>query len=169
MMNVEKRQPKLIVPVTGLEKTLSAVTLIAMIWFIVYVCVQWTDMPDRIPIHFNGKGQVDGWGSKWTLIILPIVSLLLYSGLTVLSKFPHVYNYPLPITEQNAAAQYLLARKLLGWINLEVVALFGYITWISVKVGKGYGDGLGLWSLPIILVVLFGTLAIYFVRAFRMK
>lgn len=169
MKNPGKQQPKLIVPVTGLERSLNVIALIVMIWSIAYVCVQWADLPSRIPIHFNGKGQADGWGSKGTLIILPVISLLLYCGLTVMSRFPHAFNYPIPITERNAAGQYLLAKKLIGWVTLEVVALFAYITWASVQSAHGHGDGLGAWSLPIILFVVFGTLAIYFVRALRMK
>ncbi len=38
---------------------------------------------------------------------------LLYAGLSVLSRFPHVFNCPRGITEANARRQYTLVRGLL--------------------------------------------------------
>ncbi|HEY4650580.1 MAG TPA: SdpI family protein [Pontibacter sp.] len=29
-----------------------------------YLFISWPELPDRVPIHFNYKGEADGWGSK---------------------------------------------------------------------------------------------------------
>jgi len=33
---------------------------------------------EKIPIHWNAAGEVDGWGAPWTIFLLPVVSLLVY-------------------------------------------------------------------------------------------
>ena len=42
-----------------------------------YLGVIWKDLPDEVPIHWNSKGEIDQYGSKRTLIILPLVLPLL--------------------------------------------------------------------------------------------
>jgi uncharacterized membrane protein len=34
-------------------------------------------VPDRIPTHWNIRGEVDGYGGKWTLFIMPIMMALM--------------------------------------------------------------------------------------------
>jgi uncharacterized membrane protein len=48
----------------------------------------YSDLPDRIPTHWNLKGEVDGYGGKWTLFLVPIMMvpmLLLFTFLPALS------------------------------------------------------------------------------------
>ncbi|QMV42520.1 DUF1648 domain-containing protein [Cohnella cholangitidis] len=171
MVQLKQNQPRIKhdIPVTGQERVLQALTLIAFLWGIGYLIAQWSDLPATVPAHYNGKGEIDRWGSKWELAILPGIGLILYVGLTILSRFPHLYNYPVTITEENAVRQYLLARKMIGWTNLEILVLFSYIEWTSIQSALGKGDGMSMWSIPILLIAIFGTMAIYFVRAFRSK
>ena len=45
-------------------------------------------LPDRIPTHWNFKGEVDGYGGKWTLFIFPVMMvfmLLLFYFMPALS------------------------------------------------------------------------------------
>lgn len=54
---------------------LLAASVIAPAWL-------YPDLPDRIPTHWNWKGEVDGYGGKWTLFLfpamMPILLLLFY-------------------------------------------------------------------------------------------
>ena len=34
-------------------------------------------LPDRIPTHWNIKGEVDGYGGKWTLFLFPVMMVVL--------------------------------------------------------------------------------------------
>jgi uncharacterized membrane protein len=39
----------------------------------------WSQVPDRIPVHWNIHGDVDGWGSKFTgLLLMPIIVFGIY-------------------------------------------------------------------------------------------
>ncbi|MDQ5983864.1 MAG: hypothetical protein RUMPE_00893 [Eubacteriales bacterium SKADARSKE-1] len=50
---------------------ISIVNLVIMVWFISKI------QADIVPIHFNINGAIDGWGSKWFLLIGPIIPFLL--------------------------------------------------------------------------------------------
>ncbi len=46
--------------------------LLALIPMIYFVAV-FNKIPETIPTHFNAEGVADGFGSKWTLIFMPVV------------------------------------------------------------------------------------------------
>ncbi|MFC5467424.1 DUF1648 domain-containing protein [Cohnella suwonensis] len=160
-------RPKLDIPVSPSERALRLAGWLLLIGTFVYVGISWVDLPSRVPMHFNGRGEIDGWGSKWTLWIVPVISAILFIGLNQLSRIPHKFNYPVAITADNAAFQYALSRRLLAWVNLEMVAIFAFVAWVPVHAAEGGGDGIGPWSVLVILAVIIGTLAIYMVRAFK--
>jgi hypothetical protein len=62
------------------------------------------------------QAKPDAWGGKIELLELPIVSVLLYPGLTWLARYPHKFNYPWTITKRNAKQQYRLAKSLVDVI-----------------------------------------------------
>mgnify|MGYP000956875926 FL=1 len=57
--------------------------------------------------------------------------------------------------------QSISIRQLIIIIKAEFVVIFTYIGWRSIKVALEKVSGLGTGFLPVILVVIFGTLAIY--------
>ena len=45
----------------------------------IYLALVWGDLPDKVPMHWNLKGEIDRYGSKNELWILPVaLSLLTY-------------------------------------------------------------------------------------------
>ena len=52
------------------------VVLVVLLPFFYLGCI-WNSLPERVPIHWNDAGQIDGWGSKSTLILLPLLLPLL--------------------------------------------------------------------------------------------
>jgi len=168
-MNPNDKKPKLDIPYSWTERLLLAATFIVFAGSVAHLIVEWADLPAKVPAHYNAKGEIDRWGSKWELAILPAIGLALIAGMTILSRYPHLYNYPVRITEENAAAQYALARRLIAWINLELAMIFACIGWMSVQAAKSGSDGMGLWVIPVILFVVLGTVVFYFVRALRIK
>ncbi|WP_312024042.1 DUF1648 domain-containing protein, partial [Lysinibacillus sp. D4A3_S15] len=60
-------------PKTRSEKFWNYIGVIIFLLSIFYIAVMWGKLPDEIPVHFNGMGEVDRWGSKIELIILPFI------------------------------------------------------------------------------------------------
>jgi uncharacterized membrane protein len=162
-------RPVLQLPKSTLEIGLETAAALGMMTMLYVTITSWPRLPETIPHHFGASGKPDAWGGKWTLWLLPGISLVLYVGLNILSRFPHVYNYPWPITEKNAAAQYHLARTMLAALKAEIVLIFAYLQQQTIQVALGKAEGLGIAFLPIFLVIVFGTIGIYFVKAYQAR
>ncbi|SHH37859.1 SdpI family protein [Flavobacterium defluvii] len=54
----------------------------------VYLAKIWNSLPERVPIHWNYRGEIDKWGSKFTLIIiLFMLPVLVYTLMLTALKF----------------------------------------------------------------------------------
>jgi len=129
--------------------------------FVKWVFVIWNyeALPDTIAVHFDSGGEVDGYGSKFTIIILAILGTLLFIGLETLTRFPHTFNYPVPIDQGNAPVLYRLQVRMLRYLNLVIVCLFAGIVYLMFQTAggelpKGFvgllGFGTALVFLPLI-------------------
>lgn len=156
------KRPKLQIPLSPLEKALNLLVAIAILFCLLLLAVSLGSLPDIIPTHFNVAGQPDGWGSKWTILLFPILALILGPALLFLSRFPQVFNYIWQITPENAARQYQLARQLIEWLAAEIVCLMAYIEWTIIQAARFNGQGLGAWFILVPIVTIFITLGIYF-------
>jgi uncharacterized membrane protein len=107
-------------------------------------------LPATVPIHFNASGEADNYGSKVTLLFLPALSTLLYIGLTQLNKYPHIFNYIVAITEDNARRQYTLATRTLRFIKLAILLVFSLVILFVYLTTIGATKGPGSWFLPLV-------------------
>lgn len=164
----EHYRPKLKLKITRLELILNGIGMTALIGSLIYLLTVWPTLPGEVPAHYNGVGEVDRWGSKWEMITLPMVGLLMLIGMTILERYPHLYNYT-NVTKENVRAQYLNGRMMVNVLKNVMVGIFAYLNWKNVKIALGYQDSLGLWFLPIFLVLCFGSIAYFIVKSFRLS
>jgi hypothetical protein len=152
-----------------MRKSLEAISLGALAFTL---WVYWSARfgPGRltglIPTHFNFASQPDAWGKPSILPIVPVVAVVLYLLLTVLARFPSVFNYPVEVTAENRPRLEALAIDLIAWLKMEMVCLFAWMQWSTVEVARHGRGGLSPAQLPVFLVTLFGTLA-WFIAAMR--
>lgn len=156
-------------PKSSLEIGLETAAALGLLTMAFVTIKYWPLLPETIPHHFGVSGKPDAWGGKWILWLLPGISLVLYVGLTILSRYPHIYNYPWLITEKNAAAQYHLARTMIGALKAEIVLIFAYLQWQTIQVALGKAEGLGIAFLPAFLLLVFGTIGVYFRKAYQAR
>lgn len=159
------KRPVLKLPFTGWENGLEVLSVMGVLFTFILVYQSWGILPDRIPTHFGFTGQPDAWGNKGNLFFLPIGTVAMYLFLTIVSRFPHTFNYPVKITEENAITQYLLARYLTALLKVETIWLFAYIQWVTIEVALGKATGLSNLFLPIVMVVMVGTIIVYVYKA----
>lgn len=143
---------------------LGWISLVA-VW--VFTITNYNNLPDVIPIHFNGAGQADGFGGKATILTLPIVSTILFIGMTVLNKFPHLFNHPTNITKENKLRLYTNATRLIRYLKLILVIIFGFIVFKTIQNVNGEADGLGNWLKPITLGMIFIPVMYFVFRAYK--
>src|ERR1700709_1777748 len=107
---MEKR-PHLNIELTFADNVMEFVGWMLLIALWVLVGVTYFNLPPNIPTHFNASGRVNGYGNRITFILLPILGTVLYVGMTVLNKYPWIFNY-INYTYDNALQQYTYATKM---------------------------------------------------------
>jgi len=135
------------------------------LWYL--IAINYYKLPETIPAHYNAAGNADSFGGKETIFALPIIATILFIGMTILNRFPHIFNYPVKITEENAFRQYSNANRMLRYLKFIIVVIFGVITFKTIPNSAGTSDGLGEWFLPLILGFIFIPVIYYVVQAFR--
>jgi uncharacterized membrane protein len=71
------------------KKELVPLTLILLMF--IASSFLYSSMPEKMPIHWNSKGEIDGYGSRFTgLFLMPIITLIIY---IVLSMIPKIAVY----------------------------------------------------------------------------
>ena len=161
--------PKINIELSKTDKLIEIISWITFIFVWVTIVINYSSLPDTIPIHFDASGQPDGYGSKAMIFLLGFILTFVFVLMTLLNKVPHIFNYPVKITAENAQYQYKNATKLIRYIRLSVVFLFTYILIMTMKTAHGEADGLGVWSLAAFLIILLGPLANYLYNSFQAK
>lgn len=154
---------------TFVDRLLEITGGVAIMVLWILVIVKYPGLPDTIPTHFNALGQVDGYGGKVTLLILPIIVTVIFIGLTILNRFPHVFNFPVSITQDNALKQYTNATRFIRYLKLVIVLIFGIMAFNMIQNAEGKANGMGIWVLPLMLGLIFIPLIIYISWSFKNK
>lgn len=160
-------QPKIDIPKSLFERLFDGVAFVFLMISIAYLISQYGGLPEKVPAHFNGAGEVDRYGNKIELIMLPIIAAAIWIGMTVLERYPHTFNY-MNLTKDNVEAQYKNGRLMLNVLKNEVVLLFSYLTYQTTQISKGLAEGIDSFFMPVFLIVIFGSLAFFFVRMLRL-
>jgi Domain of unknown function (DUF1648) len=127
--------------------------IFGVVWF------YWPQLPERIPAHYGLLGVPDAYGPKGTLWILPGAALFLYTLLTYVGRHPQRMNLPSWVTPEQRSQVLPTAQATVGWLKVEIMGIFGWMTWTTIAVALGLRSGLGAAFLPVSLgVVVLTTL-----------
>lgn len=146
------------IPDTGFHKGIKIVSLVVLIAMQIYPILLWNTLPDKLPMHYNAFGEIDRWGSRAELLILPVIGILMYGLLTLVTFFPSAWNIPVTITKENRFRVYQCTKSMLVLMKLEVIVIFAYLEYQVIEQSELSGSFLG-----VVLFTIFGTI-IYFIR-----
>lgn len=147
--------PKLAIPISATGKTIEVIGLLLLLSFWFFTLMHYKQLPDIIPTHFNGSGEVDGYGNKWLIITLPIVGTVMYLGLTLAARYPHKMNYAVPITETNAEKQYKIVTGMFRIMKIALVLVFFILTYQTVQIASDLPDIFGKSFLFLVFALVF--------------
>lgn len=71
---------------TSLKKEWPLLLLVAVPF--AYLGLIWNDLPEQVPLHWNLQGEVDRWGSRSELWLIPVVTTVLIYIIFLL--VPHI-------------------------------------------------------------------------------
>ena len=106
---------------------LEGVILLAQI---VALLTLWRELPERVPIHWNLQGQINGWGSKSSLLAMPLLSGAI---LALLHWVPRID----PKLRRTDGGQGRM-QNALQILRLALAALFGAIFAMQLTASLGH-------------------------------
>jgi len=128
-----KTRPRIKIELTTTDKFVEIIGWCALLAIWIMSIIGYSKLPDIIPIHYNFTGEANAFGGKINILLLPVIATILFVGLTLVNKYPHIFNYPTKITEENALRQYTIATRLVRYMKLFVVLIFGFIVFTIIQ------------------------------------
>ncbi len=148
---------------------MELIGLVALAGLLILPLLYFWDLPGTIPQHYGFNGQPDAFGSKGMIWLLPLIGLIMFSGLTILNRYPHAFSYPVRITKENALRQYTFPTKLVRILKAFVACLFCYLNYSTIQISIGKQSGLGTGFLLILVAGMFGVIGFYIYWAYKKK
>lgn len=161
---VTSNRPILKLPLTAFDRSIEVLGLLLLIGFWIFTVKFYHLLPEIIPTHFGGGGEPDGFGSKVTILGLPIVSTVLYLMLTIFSCYPHKMNYSATITAENAELQYRIMTRMIRILKVFVLLIFWMLDYKTVQIALGWPDVLGKWFLLLLFTLLFAPIFYFLIQ-----
>jgi len=115
----------------------TAPLLIAAMW--AFALAAYPRLPARVPIHWNLRGEVDGWGGRGAAFLFPAIALGIAGMMAVLPRIdPRKANWEKFADETRVIVSMLVL--FMAWI--EAVTLGAGLGW-NVDVGRATLVGVG--------------------------
>jgi uncharacterized membrane protein len=100
----------------NLKKEIPLIAIVLLPF--IYLAYLWNDLPSKVPMHWNIKGEIDKYGDKSELIIIPfLLPLLVYVIFLVVPKID-------PKNKLNKMGNKLQTIKFLLTSFMSIIALF---------------------------------------------
>jgi uncharacterized membrane protein len=101
-------------------RTAVSICVLVTLAVVAYVIPAYNQAPNTIPIHWNAAGKIDGYGSKATLLIWPVMPLF---GLIMLLGLPWISPKNFQIDT---------FRQTFNYIMVVVETLFGFLAYVII-------------------------------------
>ncbi len=108
--------------------------------------ILWNRLPDRVPIHWNAYGEVDGYGSK----------LFLVAGLPAIFIIIHIITVAvLMVSSKNSGEQSIGGLCLTVWL-MPIISVISSAFVYSAALGMSVGDEMLVCPVVCIVFILTG-------------
>lgn len=162
-------RPKIKIPLTTIDKVMEIAGWLFVITACILAFYYYYKLPEVIPVHFDITGKPDRYSSKAYLFFLPVLALILFTGMTWLNKYPHVFNYPVNITPENAERHYRFSTRMLRFVKMVLAFIFCLILFRGGLAATGKATSLGWWFIPLVLCITIIPAIYGVVRSFRLN
>lgn len=139
----------------SISRIIDRFALMLMVAGLLIPAFYYSELPPKVPIHFNWMGRPDGYVGKVWVWLLPGLSIILYNMLGRI-------NFADTEASGRKAAELRVVQQMMRWLRLFVMASFLYLTWGIIQTAMGHWKGLGTYFAPVFLVALLGLIAYYF-------
>ena len=152
------------------QKVLDISSIVLWLISIILIMINFADLPDKIPSHYNFAGNADAWSTKTFIFFMPVLGLLIWLILHYLVSNPRIdkYIHVPSLYGQPNKAQIENAKLLIYFIKFEMMALFTFLVIKDLYTALGMPFKLGVWETIIILSVIGVTIIIFMARNYML-
>lgn len=109
----------------------------------IILAVSYPGLPDQVPIHYNHRGEIDNYGPRSSLWIVPVLAALMCY---VMIRSTHWISRLNPNLKKKEVF-------IIGWsshlLSFLIALSFTYVTLQTVFIAKEGSGNLGIWFLPV--------------------
>lgn len=131
--------------------------LLAAVWISVPLC--WGHLPEQIPTHYDFAGNIDGWGSRAAILLMPVIATVTTAVLLVVERFPQTWNTGVKVTPLNQAFVYRTCADMLATLELTIL-----LSMMLPQIWMLMGTAMPIWIMPVLLVLVLGPIVFFLIR-----
>jgi len=151
------------------SKLYEILSLVALALLILIPLYFYDQLPERMPVHYNGRGVADRFGSPSGVWTLPGVGAFVYLLLTLLKRLPFspkpMDKRPLDIQKQ----EHQLGLDLMLHLKVVILWLFVLMLWYMCAGAISGSNSLPAMLLPFFLIAVFATIGWSLVKVFKLR
>ena len=152
-------------PTTRYQRIAGILAPLILLGSIVYILIVWRTLPEQIPTHYNFSGEIDGYGGRGSLLLMPVIGLVTDLTVAICGRFPKSWNTGVRVTVLNRVRVYRLIRDLMADLRLSMaVAFAGFSVYQASLPERFSGNVTG-----IMLILIFAPIVRYFIRLARAR
>jgi hypothetical protein len=155
---------------TAYDRILEIVAIAALLGSFYPLLFYNTIDPNALfPIHYNFAGEPDNWGGRSSLWVMPLIGLAFYIGMSILQKYPKIYNYPRKVTKKNANYLYRMGVQLIRHLKACFLLILAYSNIDMYIEAIGKNSNIAPIVYAVLIAVMFLPIVIYTVKMRRYK
>jgi len=134
----------------------NAICIFAILYSVNNIIKNWKSFPDRVPIHFNIMGKPDNYGSKYFMLLYPVMSFALFIMYILATTKTNI-----PPTKDTLIYK-IETEYMINIIKVTTISVFPILNYYITDLILNKKETLG--KIPIIIV--FSLVAICTITAF---
>jgi len=157
---------------------LEFLPFVLMLLSIFLISVNYTDLPQIVPTHFDIHGQPDEFGTKNELILYPAINFFVYLMITVITFLMAVVKDPrslinLPqsakdrLTQNQAEGVRVVVVRRLFALKTVITGMLFYMLRANLETAFGRAEGMGYIPL-VFAALLLGVVAYMLIKIFSL-
>lgn len=102
------------------------VSALIIVLTVAYALIRYSSLPEIIPIHFNARGEADGFGARGMIFLSPAISLLFWGIMSAVSSSRSLVghaHFPFTVPDEAKDRVVDLSRAMIAWLTTAVTVM----------------------------------------------
>lgn len=141
---------------------LDIIALFGILFQVISLFHMWATIRGKVPVHFDLFGRPDAWGEKKSLLLIPLITIIIFSALTVFSYSSRLMQLFLTLPKLTPETEKLYGKIsiLIQLLKADIIWLFSCLEFQILRIAMGKQEGLGY--IPVIFIIIAVVIVVLF-------